>query len=68
MYNLLHRVKEIENKTGKKMALSLILPQKTLEENKETILVEHNYCTPLTHIEPVEPEQGNGSPVSTELL
>ena len=27
--NLLHHVKEIEKKTGKKMALSLILPQKT---------------------------------------
>ena len=40
MYNLLHCVKEIENKTGKKMAFSLILSQKTLEENKETIMVE----------------------------
>lgn len=49
------------------MALSLILPQKTLEEDKERISVEHNYCTPLTPIEPVEPE-GNGSTVSTELL
>ena len=65
--NLLHHVKEIEKKTGKKMALSLILPQKTLEEDKERISVEHNYCTPLTPIDPVEPE-GNGSTVSTELL
>lgn len=65
--NLLHHVKEIEKKTGKKMALSLILPQKTLEENKERISVEHNYCTPLTPIEPVETE-GNISTVSTELL
>lgn len=54
-------------KTGKKMALGLILPEKTLEEDKERISVEHNYCTPLTPIEPVEPE-GNGSTVSTELL
>ncbi|CAH3139891.1 unnamed protein product [Porites lobata] len=65
--NLLHHVKEIEKKTGKKMALSLILPQKTLEENKERISVEHNYCTPLTPIEPVETE-GNICTVSTELL
>ena len=62
--NLLHCVKEIEKKTGKKMTLSLILPQKTLEEDKERISVEHNYCTPLT---PIEPE-GNSSTVSTELL
>ena len=49
------------------MALSLILPQKTLEEDKERISVGHNYCTPLTSIEPVEPE-GSSSTMSTELL
>ena len=49
------------------MALSLILPQKTLEETKGRISVEHNHCTHLTPIEPVEKE-GNSSKVSTELL
>ena len=65
--NLLRRVKEIEKKTGKKMALSLILSHKTLEEDKERISVEHDYCTPLTAIEPVERE-GNSGRVSIELF
>ena len=49
--NLLHSVREVEKKTDKKMALSLILPQKTLEEVKDSISVEHSYCAPLTPIE-----------------
>ena len=66
--NVLHSVREIEKKTGKKMALSLILPQKTLEEVKDRISVEHSYCASLT---PTEPQDGNteiGSTVCTQLL
>ena len=50
------------------MALSLILPQKTVEEIKDRISVEHSYCAPLT---PIKPQDGNteiGSTVCTQFL
>ena len=50
------------------MALSLLLPQKTFEEVKDRISVEHSYCAPLT---PTEPQDGNteiGSTVCSQLL
>ena len=47
------------------MALSLILPQKTLEEDKDRISVEHSYCAPLT---PSEPQEGNTKSSGTVLL
>ena len=43
LYNLLYQVKEIEKKKGKKMAVSLILPQKPLEETKDIVSRDHCY-------------------------
>ena len=69
--NLLHSVREIESQKEKKMALSLTLPQKTLEENKVRISTDHCYCATLT---PTEAEitqfghKGTEHEVSTEVL
>lgn len=75
LYNLLHNVREIENRKGKKMALSLILPQKTLEENKVNISIDHCYCTipspPGNQIAEFDPEEGESdksNAMCTELL
>ena len=50
------------------MALSLILPQKTLEEVKDKISVKHSYCGPLTPIEPQDENTEICSTVCTQLL
>lgn len=54
-----------ENKTGKTVALNLIIPQKTQEKNEGSISIEHSYSVPQT---PIEPQELNDSAVCTELL
>ena len=68
--NLLHSVREIENKKEKKMALSLILPQKTLEENKARISADHCYCATSTPTEAEVTEFGHkkGAEPDKEIL
>ena len=43
LYNFLHMVKETELKTGKKIGLSLLLPQKTEKESVTALLHDHDY-------------------------
>ena len=43
--NYLHMVKETELKTGKKIGLSLLLPQKTEKETVTALLQDHDYIT-----------------------
>ena len=69
--NLLLSVREIESQKGKKMALSLILPQKTLKENKVRISTDHYYCANLTLTEAEVTQfdhKGTEPEVSTEVL
>ena len=43
--NYLHMIKETEIKTGKKIGLSMILPQNTVSELQYSVIHDHNYIS-----------------------